>query len=184
MTPCITTYTGRLVNPLELRVEDVCIEDVAHSLACINRFVGHTKQPISVAQHAYYVSLLCGAHAKQGLHHDDSEAYLGDVSKWVKESPAMAPYREAETRAQHVCYRAFGCDLEDAGEVQWADRLMVRFEATWGYDGKWNINNAAYRPFTSIEHERLKQWVGDWEPWDWRRAEREFLQRHEELNHA
>lgn len=58
----ICTYTGRKFYPLDPRPEDVCIEDIAHALALVNRFGGHTRVPYSVAQH----SVLCCQNAPEG----------------------------------------------------------------------------------------------------------------------
>ncbi len=51
------TYTGRMVSLLDPKPEDICIEDVAHHLAIVNRFGGATREPYSVAQHAVLVSI-------------------------------------------------------------------------------------------------------------------------------
>jgi uncharacterized protein len=48
------TYSGLEVFPLELGEADIRLADVAHALALVNRFGGHTRFPISVAQHAVY----------------------------------------------------------------------------------------------------------------------------------
>lgn len=54
----IRTYTGLYVWPMNPRPEDIDLIDVAHALARINRFNGHTAQPYSVAEHAVRVSRL------------------------------------------------------------------------------------------------------------------------------
>src|SRR5688572_21285191 len=105
MSRCkMITYGGHEVFPLELKEQDVRLTDVAHALALVNRFGGHTRFPISVAQHAVYVSCLCEPYGReaawQGLHHDDSEYLLGDMTKWVKQSEQMAGYRALEERVQ------------------------------------------------------------------------------------
>jgi hypothetical protein len=127
----ITTFVGDEVNPLCVNPENVHIEDLAHALALCNRFAGHSRFPISVAQHSVLVSLLCDSNrdnALAGLLHDGSEAYLGDVTKWLKESPEMALYRTAELRAQDSVYVAFGLQPRPRDAVEWADRLAVRYE--------------------------------------------------------
>jgi hypothetical protein len=175
--PRITTYTGLVVNPLDLQPSDVRIEDIAHALALINRFCGHTAVPISVAQHSVHVSRLCNGAAFQGLLHDAAEAYLNDITKWVKAAPEMAPFRAAEARAQRVILERFGCEPELADEVEVADRLMVRYEYERGYNGR-VIDRPAYPRITEQE----RRLVGPWEPWAWDRAERAFLARFKELS--
>lgn len=173
--PTLTTHSRRRVNPLGLRREDVAIEDIAHALAQINRFNGHVRAPISVAQHSVYVSRLCNGSALAGLLHDAAEAYLGDVTKWLKNTPEFAGYRAAEAALQARIYEWFGC--EPSPEIEQADRLMVRFEGEQGYGGDWLVGHPAYPRLTADERAR----VGEWEPWPWARAEREFLARYAEL---
>ena len=179
----MVTYTGREFNPLELKESDVCLSDVAHALALVNRFGGHTQFPISVAQHAVYVSWLCEAYgveaAWQALHHDDSEYLLGDMTKWVKRSDIMAGYRAAEERVQMVCYDAFGCSTANDVHVRWADDLMVRFEAEMAYDKFTFDDLERYPPLTRTELDHVHgigmPLVIAWSPWSWEYAEEMFL---------
>lgn len=167
----IRTRTGRQVNPLRLRVDDIRIEDIAHALACVNRFAGHAREPLNVAQHSVYVCRLCAPeHRLQGLLHDAAEAYLGDVTKWLKATPEFAGYREAEHRAQTLIYANFGCAIHQAADVRRADDLMVRYEGEYCWGTGWT-DNPRYAPL-SVDERAV---VGYWEPWDWRRSRYEFL---------
>jgi len=178
MEPFITTFTGRKVNPLNLRVEDVCIEDIAHHLATLNRFVGALKRPVSIAQHSVYVSRLLARTGweSEGLFHDSSECYLGDVSRWVKRMPEMKAYREAEDRAWIVICRAL-CIRPDGNPdvnliVKEADDLMVRYEyLQMGHKNQHMFELATHPKPTRREIDR----VGEWIPWTWRQSERRFL---------
>ena len=172
----ITTYSGRFVNPLALRPQDITIEDIAHALACVNRFAGHAREPISVAQHSVYVSRLCPAQALPALLHDASEAYLGDVTKWLKQEPIFAGYQEVEEQAQRSIFERFGCVCRAIEDIECADRLMVRWEYAMGYDGR-IIDHPDYPPITATE--RLR--IGPWQPWPWRMAESQFLMRYAEV---
>lgn len=184
MTPILRTYRAGDVNPLQLRPQDVHLETIAHSLALTNRFVGHTSQPISVAQHSVYVSRLLQPHGPQlaliGLIHDMSEAYLGDVSKWVKHSPAMAAYREHEHEAETLIYMTLLHRVPTTEEetlLDWADRVMVRFEGQMGFGPTFLIDHPRYPPLTTDE----RQAIGDWTFWGWQYAETSFLRRWEYL---
>lgn len=92
----IQTYTGRKFYPLNPQPEHVCLEDIVHALACINRFTGHTRFPYSVAQHCMYVADDVLESSGGGMSylprlivvallHDAAEAYVGDISTPVKE---------------------------------------------------------------------------------------------------
>jgi hypothetical protein len=178
MKPVIRTFSGLYVNPLNLAQKDVRVEDIAHALANCNRFAGHLKKPISVAQHSVYVSRLCepyGPHvAYQALFHDASEAYLGDVTKWLKQTPAMRGYRQAEERAQRTIYTALGITIVQHPAVGCADTLMVRYEGSRGFAKDWapaGVPSAKYPPLTPEEEAQ----VGAWGFWSWREARQGFL---------
>jgi hypothetical protein len=176
----MTTFTKRRVNLLDLRVEDICIEDVAHHLACTNRFNGALIYPVSVAQHSVYVSKLCEGtgYELEGLLHDGAEAFVGDVTKWLKESDEMAAFRVVEDRVQELVYQAFGISIADIAapammhpEVKAADMLMVRYEAM---QSGFSIPHPDYPKSISIDE---FQRIGQWRPWNWKNAERAFLKR-------
>ncbi len=91
----IQTYTGKKFYPMDSKVEDICIEDIAHSLSLLCRFNGHCTEFYSVAQHSVFVSNLVGKReektdiffkrlARLGLLHDAAEAYLGDIVSPIK----------------------------------------------------------------------------------------------------
>lgn len=203
MDPFITTYPSRKkVNPLDLRPEDIVLEDVAHHLAIQNRWAGASREPLSTAQHAVYVSKLarelsvqCGdiegemwaelmlLVGLQGLHHDDSEYILGDVTKWLKESPPMHAYCEAEDRAQTMLYRHWGLPTYMSPPVLKADKLMVRFEGAFTFGRDFVIRKPDY-PAITPEEWNLVRITHDWNPWDWRRAKEEYLRLHQSLTHS
>jgi len=113
----IQTFTGKKFYPFSPKVEDICIEDIAHALSLICRFNGHCREFYSVAQHSCLVSGLCGAKrknaskyhqdlAKLGLLHDAAEAYLGDIARPIKS-------REDDDRERwlfHKIKQVFGLD--------------------------------------------------------------------------
>jgi 5'-deoxynucleotidase YfbR-like HD superfamily hydrolase len=81
----ISTFTGKQFSLINPHPDDICIEDIAHSLSLTNRFNGHTEEAYSVAQHSLVVSLLCPPElALEGLMHDAGEAYTGDIVRPLK----------------------------------------------------------------------------------------------------
>lgn len=83
--PTIVTATGIEFHLLDPTIDEICIEDVAHSLGNICRFAGHTRKFYSVAQHSLIVSeIVSGDHALWGLLHDAAEAYMGDITRPLK----------------------------------------------------------------------------------------------------
>jgi hypothetical protein len=85
------TYTGRAFYPVEPRVEDVSIIDIAHSLSLQCRYAGHCEFFYPVAQHCSLLALWLADHGGspldclQILLHDAAEAYLVDVPRPVKQ---------------------------------------------------------------------------------------------------
>ncbi len=107
----IETYMGKQVDPLEMRVQDVDINDIAHALSLAPRFAGHTSKLYSVAEHSVNVALIlrgwkCTPSIQlEGLLHDGSEAYICDIPKPIKQ--LMPEYRVIEQRLQDTIYKRF-----------------------------------------------------------------------------
>lgn len=179
----IRTFTGRFVDPYTMDRGDVNIEDIAHALSMVNRFNGHTAFPISVAQHSVFVSRLCLMAPLQALLHDASEAYLGDMTKWVKHSEALAGYRRLEHQVQAVIYHAFELPVVEHPEIAVADRLMVRFEGERGFGPGFRvhgIDGGPHSQYPPVSREEA-QMIGSWVPWTWYDAKMAFLRRFAEV---
>jgi 5'-deoxynucleotidase YfbR-like HD superfamily hydrolase len=114
---------GQLMDLTDLRPEDVDVKDIADTLAKINRFNGRTLYPYSVAQHAVLVSTLIMKEythvfpektllylGYEALHHDDTEAYTGDIIKSVKPNLVWAPGGIAEA-GTFEAFSSFEADI-------------------------------------------------------------------------
>jgi len=115
MSDWIQTFSGRRFWPLDPKPEDVCIEDIAHSLSMLCRYNGHCRSFYSVAEHSIHVQSIMArtpiGQFDRGLQlaallHDASEAYLADVPRPVK--PYLTGYKEAEVKVMAVIHHAFG----------------------------------------------------------------------------
>jgi hypothetical protein len=105
----IRTFTGKVFDVLNASVDDICIEDIAHSLAYTSRFGGHLNQFFSIAQHSLIVEEQCVEEEKLwGLLHDATEAYLSDVVTPLKKSDLFKDYRIAEKKLEKVIFKKFG----------------------------------------------------------------------------
>jgi hypothetical protein len=123
--------SGSRIDLANLRPEDIKVEDIACALSKICRFSGHIREFYSVAQHATMVAHLVHPSLRfAALHHDDSEAFLGDVSRHLKHSQYLAGYRDLEDRATAVIEDALGLHLtrEDREEIKAADDCVAVFE--------------------------------------------------------
>jgi len=169
--PYIVTYTGKKFHGLNPRPEEVCIEDIAHGLAFQSRFVGQAKEFYSIAQHSVIVSNL-SPYPLQGLLHDASEAYLGDMPKpWKLYLPT---FQYAEDCLQEVIWERFG--LEPPPPImKKIDNAVLRLE--WEY----LINNPeGHSVDLQAEDDIEMHWKlnGCWPPVE---AERVFLKLFKEL---
>lgn len=172
----ITTFSGIYIDVFDPKPENIKLEDIAHHLALKNRFSGATAFPISVAQHAVYVSrIVHRRHARQALHHDDHEAYTGDIPSPVKHTQPYTFHRQMDEKMQRVICEVFDCQYDLADEVRDADVTMRRFEARFCHE---NIRSQIWN--TDLTPAELHR-IGDWEPWSWERAKREFIYRALEL---
>lgn len=122
------TATGRRFWPLDLRPEDISINDIAHSLSNLCRFGGHCLDFYSVAEHSVYVSYVVPPeHALPGLMHDATEAYVTDVPRPLKRGLG-AVYEEIEAGAWRAICAAFALPLELPECVKHADNAVLMAE--------------------------------------------------------
>src|ERR1700733_12855258 len=86
----VETFTGRFVDVNKPDPTTIHIEDIAHALANTCRYGGHCRSYYSVADHAVFVSVRLERKGYDldlqlaGLHHDDAEAFLGDIPRPLK----------------------------------------------------------------------------------------------------
>lgn len=111
------TYSGSGFDPLHPSHRDVSLQDIARGLSNICRFGGQAPRFYSVAQHAVRCAdLACRAGldsraALFALHHDDAEAYLGDVVRPLKRAVVLRtadgpqPFGSIEARVLHEIHR-------------------------------------------------------------------------------
>ncbi len=129
-TGWIQTHSGIKFFPFDPKIEDINISDIAWSLSHINRFLGHSRTPISVAQHSIFGAWIMWQTTKDKqlalwfLLHDASEAYLGDLIKPFKVLPQFAFYKEAESILQDNILRRFG--LSEYYDQGWPNPEIIK----------------------------------------------------------
>ena len=135
--PWMITFTGRQFHPLDPRADEVDVCDIAHALANICRFGGHSRHHYSVAQHSVLVSHLVPPElALVGLLHDAAEAYVGDMIAPMKLSGRFEEFVHVEQLCWAAVVEAFnlhrfvdGDTLELPAEVKHADLVALVTEA-------------------------------------------------------
>lgn len=177
----IQTYTGKAFDLLNPAPDMVCIEDIAHHLALINRFTGATAVPYSVAQHSVLCSLVAPAELQlTALLHDAAEAYVTDVSRPLKEAMrrrnggARTMYDDISAGTEFVVGRRFGLDLVNLdARVKDIDMRMLSTERV-------HLHHSAPKTWDwNAEPYDLASWLIT--PWSWRYAEQKFLAQFERL---
>jgi hypothetical protein len=135
--------SGRRLDLLDPRPEDIEIADIAHGLARVARWNGQTVGPhaFSVAQHALLVERLVAesggvaapALRQAALLHDAPEYVIGDLISPFKAALGL-DYRTFEIRLLGAIHRRFGLPevLPQAWReaIKTADRTAAWWEAT------------------------------------------------------
>ena len=123
----IPSYIGGCVRDLEdLNEGVITVNVIASALAKVNRFNGQTPYPYSVAQHSVLVShLVPPRQALEGLFHDAAEAFIGDLSKWIK--PLCPDFMELESTIEDRINETLGLYPEH-DQIKEADLIALRLE--------------------------------------------------------
>lgn len=135
----IETFHGNFFDLKNPRSEDVGLVDIAHHLSLINRFVGASVLPISVAVHSIVVSSAYGIlHPEASndellaaLLHDAHEAYLGNWSRPLKILLGRNFYHLYADPIRAAIHEAFGIPFEShlLDGIKVADDLALQAEA-------------------------------------------------------
>lgn len=148
----IKTYTGKLVDVFNPRSGMFCIEDIAHQLSLMPRWMGSSNDHYSVAHHSVWCALRAierGFSHKvilTALMHDASEAYIGDMPTPFKKR--MPEYTAVESHLMAFLAFEFGFKYPMPEEVKEIDREALNEE--------WNqmFNGSSYNhPYVTVDVE-------------------------------
>lgn len=127
MKPTILTVSGQSFNFIDPASNVIRVTDIAHALAHVCRFSGHTREFYSVAQHSVLTSLIVPPEdALAALFHDATEAYIGDVSSPLKQ--LLPDYQAIEARLHADIFAKLGIPAELPASVKRADLILLATE--------------------------------------------------------
>lgn len=123
----ILTRHGHKFDPLNPDPRTFDIRDIAHALANICRFTGHTQSFYSVAEHSWRMSFIVPPeHAFTALMHDATEAYLADIARPVK--PHLVNYQDIEAGLWLALTKVYPLPAKLPLIVEQADLIMLATE--------------------------------------------------------
>lgn len=168
-------WIGEVIDLWNLRPDQVQLKDIAETLSKINRFSGRTPEPYSVAQHAVFAAWLADKAGRspheqyEVLHHDDTEAFIGDVIGPLKRCVPFVSYVEAE-RVRPAVAQALGLLRNEPPYVHQFDRQALGWEQAW-----------LQRRFATPLDLPLREARMYLAPMSWREAAQEYLLTHDAL---
>lgn len=164
---CVNTYTGKIINPLNLKTEDICLEDIAHALALKCRFNGHCRTFYSIAQHCYLAAYYSPTPLKKlALLHDAAEAYLFDIPRPLKQIPCITPLLHMELCILDTILGKYLLPAEWKGSWEQIDDILLIHEC------RALIQNWEAIPLAHQEPTQVILII----PWTWEESEKAFLQ--------
>lgn len=135
----IRTFSGKHINPTNIKPSDICIEDIAQGLSNACRYNGQCRRFYSVAEHSVHVASLAPERLRlAALLHDATEAYMGDLNTFLKHSDKLEGYRDLEGRLEQTINRVFGIKLTKSEKdlIKAADIVMYSVEKEALFNGE------------------------------------------------
>lgn len=131
--PFIETWSGKRFEFLNPKRNQICLGDIANTLAGICRYNGNARRHYSVAEHsvllADYALARLGCtrqEARTVLMHDAAEAYIGDIPGPIK--PFVPEFRGIEDAIMLELSRAFNLIHPIPDWIKDIDRRIVSDE--------------------------------------------------------
>ena len=124
--PRMMLSTGAWLDLLDPGASDFGIENVAHGLAHVCRYAGQCRAFYSVAEHSLLVSEACPAAPFAALMHDAAEAFIGDVTRPLKQ--LLPDYRSIERGVETAIFERFGLPEGMPATVKSADLRVLAAE--------------------------------------------------------
>lgn len=128
----IQTHSGIAFDLRNPSVEMIDLDDIAHALANICRYNGHSSRFYSVAEHCAVGAMhMAGAHGRTVqrafLLHDAAEAYIGDICRPLKYILG-SEIKDLESGIQKIVHQRFGIGIFPSNTLHVIDEAMLAYE--------------------------------------------------------
>lgn len=124
--PTIMLQSGAWFDFAAPHASPFTIEDIAHGLANICRYSGQCSRFYSVAEHSLLVSDIASGFELEALMHDAAEAFLGDITRPLKQM--LPEYKRIEKEVETAIFSRFGLPTPLPREVKRADLSVLAAE--------------------------------------------------------
>jgi len=124
--PTIMLHSGAWFDFCAPASSEFMIEDIAHGLANICRYSGQCSSFYSVAEHSILVSETAKGFELEALLHDAAEAFLGDITRPLKQM--LPEYKRIEADVERAILDRFGIIGPLPPQVKQADLRVLAAE--------------------------------------------------------
>lgn len=124
--PTIMLASGHRFDLLDPASSEFDIADIAHGLAHVCRYAGQCRQFYSVAEHSLIVSQCVEEFAFEALMHDAAEAFIGDITRPLKQ--LLPDYKVIEANIEREIAKRFGLRADAKAAIKEADLRVLAAE--------------------------------------------------------
>jgi hypothetical protein len=159
----IRTQENNIFDYLNIKNNQVSIEEIASVLSKIPRWLGHTDEFYSVAQHCCWCYDNTEGNKLEALMHDAPEAYVGDCPTPLKK--LLPEFRKIEDEISKLLSKTFNYNYPYSEETHDVDSFALAFER---HNIKYLDNNYVpleVKPINNVEF------------WSCKKGKNEFLKR-------
>ncbi len=124
--PTIRLASGADFDLLDPWGSDFTIHDIAGALGKICRYAGQCSDFYSVAEHSLLVSREAVGFELEGLMHDAAEAFLGDITRPLKQ--LLPRYKQIERDVEQAVFSRFQINFRGSDAIKTADLRVLAAE--------------------------------------------------------
>lgn len=124
--PKIMLHSGAEFDFRNPQASAFTIEDIAHGLSMLCRYSGQCRIFYSVAEHCLLVSDMVPEHAFEALMHDAAEAFVGDITRPLKQM--LPQFKHIEHQVEVAIFARFGVPRPMPAAVKQADLAVLAAE--------------------------------------------------------